>query len=168
MAGHMGVKTGGARPSAGKQHPSKGAKARTGRSGVSRPWAVAEGSRRVPQGRQNTRFHVRKLLRRQDTREGDQWGAGVGTVTVDHDHHQGGMTKLRSSWEAKLAGPKGKGAYTISFRSEQQGDGCSVLQGGLIAKGQTDGAFALSQRREEGSLPVPTEEMERNHCGREA
>lgn len=35
-------------------------------------------------------------------------GAGVGTVTVDHDHHQGGMTKLRSSWEAKLAGPKGE------------------------------------------------------------
>lgn len=134
MAGHMGVKTGGARPSAGKQHPSS--KARPGR-GVRSLTPLGSGrgvTARVPQGRQNTRFHVRKLLRRQDTREGTS-GALVGTVTVDHDHHQGGMTKLRSSWEAKLAGLKGKGAYTISFRSEQQGDGCSVLQGGLIGKG---------------------------------
>lgn len=43
MAGHLGVKTGGARPSAGEQHLSKGAKARTGRSGVSHPWAMAGG-----------------------------------------------------------------------------------------------------------------------------
>lgn len=73
----------------------------------------------------------------------------------------------RSSWEAKSAGPGGKGACTIGFWSEQQGDGGSVLQGGLTAKGQTDGAFALSQR-EEGGLPALREEMERNHCYWEA
>ena len=37
-------------------------------------------------------------------------GAGVGRVTVDHDHHQGGMIKLRSSWEAKSAGPGKEGS----------------------------------------------------------
>ena len=40
---HTGVKTGGARPSAGEQHLSEGAKARTGRLGISCPQAVAGG-----------------------------------------------------------------------------------------------------------------------------
>lgn len=76
--------------------------------------------------------------------------------------------KVEEQLGGKIGRTEGGGACTISFRSAQQGDGGSVLQGGLIAKGQTDGAFAPSQRREEGGLPALTEEMERNHCCREA
>lgn len=43
-------------------------------------------------------------------RDGDQWGAGVGRATVDHGHHQGEMIKVKSSWEAKLAGPGEEGS----------------------------------------------------------
>lgn len=60
-------------------------------------------------------------------------------VTVDHDHHQGGMT-VKEQLEGKISRTGGKGACTIGFWSEQQEDGGSVLQGGLTAKGQTDGA----------------------------
>ena len=90
-------------------------------------------------------------------------GALVWAVTVVHDHCQGGMA-VEEQLGGKISRTGGKGACTIGFWSEQQGDGGSVLQGGLTAKGQTDGTFALSQRREEGGLPALSEEMEGNHC----
>lgn len=63
--------------------------------------------------------------------------------------------KVEEQLGGKIGRTEGGGACTISFRS-------------VIAKGQTDGAFAPSQRREEGGLPALTEEMERNHCCQEA
>lgn len=56
MAGHTGVKAGGARPSAGEQHLSEGAKARTGRLGISRLRAVAGGVTEGPLGMKKYTF----------------------------------------------------------------------------------------------------------------
>lgn len=98
-------------------------------------------------------------------RDGDQWGAGVGRATVDHGHHQGEMIKVKSSWEAKLAGPGEEGSLFNQLLVRAAGRRWFRPPRRTGCKGSNGWSFcSVPEERGRRLGPVLSVEMERNHC----